>query len=391
MNKALLHKEVQEFLENNYKNEVSKIIFAGTPFPDVDIRELAVQLTGKKKAEKKLPTWFNTRGIIYPPTLNLEQTSSEKTAAYKASLMRGNSIIDLTGGFGVDSYFFSKNFRKVIHCEVNEELSEAAAHNFQVLGTENIETFQGDGMQLLQNSSEKFDWIYLDPSRRDDTGGRVFQLSDCLPNVPENLDLLFKKAGNILIKTSPLLDLKAGLRELSKVHEIHIIAVENDVKELLWFLSSQTREKLKIKTINFRKKSDQVYESFPDEQHFVDLSRPLTYLYEPNAAIMKSGLFEAVGKDFSLLKLHPNTHLYTSKDLKEFPGRRFKILNTVPYKKKELKAAIHFKQAHITTRNFTESVATLRKQLKLKDGGDYYLFFTTGLQEEKMMLICEKA
>ena len=221
MNRSLLHKEVQEFLEENYRKEVSKIVFKGSPFPGVSEQELAVQLTGKKKAEKKLPTWFTTRNIIYPPTLNLEQTSSEKTARYKASLMAGDTIVDVTGGFGIDSYFFSKEFKKVVHCELNEELSEVAAHNFGVLEAKNIESYVGDGIEFLENSSEKFDWIYIDPSRRDDAGGRVFQLSDCLPNVPEHLDLLLKKGDNILIKTSPLLDLKAGLREL-RLSLIHI-------------------------------------------------------------------------------------------------------------------------------------------------------------------------
>ena len=390
MNKSLLNKEVQEFLEENYRGEVSKIVLKGSPFPNVTTQELAIQLTGKKKAEKKLPTWFATRNVIYPPTLNLEQTSSETTARYKASLMTGGMIVDVTGGFGIDSYFFSKKFKKVLHCELNEGLSEVAAYNFGVFGAKNIENHVGDGIEFLKNSSGKFDWVYIDPSRRDDAGGRVFQLSDCLPNVPEHLDLLLKKADNILIKTSPLLDLKAGLRELKNVHAIHVIAVENDVKELLWLMKKEPADQLKIKTVNFRKKGDQVYEREIGKENSVGLSKPLTYLYEPNASIMKSGLFDALGFDFSLLKLHQNSHLYTSNQLTEFPGRCFEIIRTVPYKKKKLKAAIDFNKAHITTRNFPETVASLRKQLKLKDGGDHYLFFTTGSMDEKMMLICKK-
>lgn len=390
MNRSLLHKEVQEFLEENYGEEVSKILFKGSPFPDVTAQELAVQLTGKKKAEKKLPTWFKTGNIIYPPTLNLEQTSSEKTARYKASLMAGDTIVDVTGGFGIDSYFFSGNFQNVVHCELSEELSEVATHNFGVLGSKNIKSYVGDGIEFLENSSEKFDWIYIDPSRRDDAGGRVFQLTDCHPNVPKHLDLFLKKAEAILIKTSPLLDLKAGLRELKNVHAVHVIAVENDVKELLWLVKKEPAPRLKIKTINFRKKGDQVYEKEMKKHDSVSLSTPLTYLFEPNAAIMKSGLFDAVGTDFSLLKLHQNTHLYTSNKLIKFPGRCFEILRIVSYKKKKLKAAIDFDKAHIATRNFPETVASLRKQLKLKDGGDHYVFFTTGPTGEKMMLICKK-
>ncbi|MEG9326651.1 class I SAM-dependent methyltransferase [Salinimicrobium catena] len=390
MNNALLHKEVQIYLEENFREDVSKIVFKGSPFPCVSAQELAVQLTGKKKAEKKLPTWFKTRGIIYPPTLNLEQTSSETTAAYKASLIEGNSIVDVTGGFGIDSYFFSRNFQRVIHCELNEELSEIASHNFEVLGAENVSVYLGNGIEFIRNSFELFNWIYIDPSRRDDAGGRVFQLSDCLPNVPENIDLLLEKGKNILIKTSPLLDMKAGLRELKNVHEIHIVAVENDVKELLWILKQEPSEEIKIKTINFGKKERQVYENYWGNEHTVRFSEPLAYLYEPNAAVMKSGLFDAISEDFALLKLHTNSHLYTSKELKDFPGRRFHVLKTLPFKKKKLKAELDLKKAHITTRNFSESVASLRKQLKLKDGGEHYLFFTTLKSEEKIVLVCKK-
>lgn len=390
MNRALLHKEVQEFLEENYSEDISRIVFKGSPFSEVSEQELAVQLKGKKKAEKKLPTWFKTRGIIYPPTLNLEQTSSETTATYKASLVEGNSIVDVTGGFGIDSYFFSKHFQKVIHCELNEELSRIAAHNFQVLGAENIKTVVGNGIDFIKSSTEGFDCIFIDPSRRDDAGGRVFHLSDCLPNVPEHLDLLLKKSGSILVKTSPLLDLTAGIRELKKVDEIHIIAVENEVKELLWIIRQKPSKDLKVKTVNFRKKGDQVYEGFLDQESVTHFSTPLSYLYEPNAALMKSGLFEPLGKDFDLFKLHQNTHLFTSEELKEFPGRRFRILEVIPYKKKRIRSALKIEKAHIATRNFPESVATLRKQLKLKDGGEHYLFFTTSVNEEKLMLICEK-
>lgn len=390
MNKELLHKNVQEFLEQNYQEEISKIIFKGSPFSGISSQELAVQLTGKKKAEKKLPSWFSSRGILYPPTLNLEQTSSEKTAEYKASLVKGSSLVDLTGGFGIDSFLFSKNIEKVVHCEINGDLSEIATHNAQIFGKDNLRFHSGDGIEFLKSSSAVFDWIYIDPSRRDHSGGRIFKLSDCLPDVPSHLELLFEKGKRILIKTSPLLDLQAGIRELKNVSEIHIVAVDNEVKELLWILEKDPSKEIRIKTINFRKKGNQEFEAIWGSKHNVELTRPLSYLYEPNAAIMKSGVFETLGETFHLLKLHSNTHLFTSEELKDFPGRRFKIEKTLPYKKKALKSALKEGKAHVTTRNFPETVMTIRNKFSLKEGGNTYLFFTTIENNEKVILWCTK-
>lgn len=391
MNRSLLHKEVQEFISENYDKDLSKLAFQGSPFEDISIQELATQLSGKKKAEKKLPTWFHTDGIIYPTTLNLEQTSSETTAKYKASLVEGSVLLDLTGGFGIDSYFFSRRFKKVVHCELDPELSEIVSHNSHQLGASTIETFNGDGMDRLEAASEVIDWIYLDPSRRDTAGGRVFHLSDCLPDVPQHLELLLSKAPNVLVKTSPLLDLQSGINSLEKVREIHVVAVRNEVKELLWFLSRKPSEEIKIKTLNFKKAGAEVYENYFRREAGVSYSHPLTYLYEPNAAIMKSGLMDLLAADLGLLKLHPNSQLFTSDELKDFPGRRFQVLEQLPYSRKKLKPLLgKLEKAHIATRNFPESVASLRKQFKLKDGGENYLFFTTLEKEQKVMLLCKK-
>lgn len=363
--------------------------FQGSPFEDISIQELLVQLSGKKKAEKKLPTWFAHSGILYPPNLNLEQTSSEITAAYKASLVTGNTLADLTGGFGIDSYYFSRKINKIFHLEINKDLQELASHNFGILGAQNVISEVGDGIKFLRNSPEKFDWIYIDPSRRDNTGGRVFFLGDCLPNVPEHMDMLQEKSEKIMIKTSPLLDLSAGLKELKNVHEIHIVAVENDVKELLWIVTSKPSEDIKIKTINFQKQEKQLFEDVFNIYYEEHYGEPREYLYEPNAAIMKSGLFAALGNKFHLLKLHPNTQLFTSDELMDFPGRRFRVEKVLPFNKKKIKKELAGK-ANVTTRNFPENVRNLRKQLKITEGGDEYLFFTTLASEAKVVLVCKK-
>ncbi|GAB2770229.1 class I SAM-dependent methyltransferase [Salinimicrobium soli] len=390
MNKALLNKEVQEFLEKNYKKDISGIILKGSPFSEVSPQELAIQLTGKRKAEKKLPTWFKTQGIIYPPTLNLEQTSSEITAEYKASLVEGKTLVDVTGGFGIDSFFFSKRFEQVVHCELNEELSELVGHNSEVLGADNLQTFHGDGIEFIKSSQKNFDWIFIDPSRRDEGGGRVFHLSDCLPDVPAALPLLWQKTDSILLKTSPLLDLQAGIQSLEHVKEIHVVAVDNDVKELVWVLKKGFSGEIKLHSINFKKAEKEVYSGYFGEQPESKYSEPLDYLYEPNAAIMKSGLFDTVGRDHKVLKLHPNTHLYTSKEPRDFPGRKFRILQSLLYKKKVIKKELDLQKANISTRNFPETVEALKKQFKLKDGGEYYLFFTTQKDNQKILLVCQK-
>ncbi|WP_026838565.1 class I SAM-dependent methyltransferase [Gillisia sp. JM1] len=391
MNKALLHPEVQKFIKEHLHEDITKLILKGSPFPDVSIQEIATQISGLKKAKNKLPTWFKNQDILYPPNLNLEQTSSEITAKYKSELINGSTLIDLTGGFGIDDYYFSKKFKKVIYCELNKELSHLATHNFKSLGAANIKTHVGDGLKILAELDEKVDWIYLDPARRDDYGGKVFLLEQCTPNVPENLKLLFQKSDNILIKSSPLLDLSAGISELRKVVEIHIVSVNNEVKELLWVLNRNISKKIKIKTINISNKETQYFEALlDDEAEPSKYSFPLKFLYEPNPAIMKSKLFSALSSETNTYKLQANSHLFTSEELQHFPGRSFEIIEIIPYNKKALKRFLKLKKANITTRNFPKSVNEIRKELKIEDGGNDYLFFTTDLNNDKIVVVCRK-
>lgn len=391
MNKAILNEKVQEFLRNNLKTTAAELALRGSSISGISSSELAQQLTGLQKAEKKLPTWFKNSQIYYPPKLNLEQTSSETTANYKASLVKGNTLIDLTGGLGIDDFYFAPHFKEVIHCELNAELSETAAHNLKQLGRENISFKNVDSIEYLKETDQNFDCIYVDPARRDNAGGKVFRLADCLPNVPANLDLLFNKSDIILIKTSPLLDLQAGISELQSVTEIHIIAVNNEVKELLWLLKKGDNQETKIKTLNFTKKGVEKFEGILNKfAGAVAYSLPKNFLYEPNAAIMKSGLFKEIALQTQTSKLHTNSHLYTSEKEINFPGRKFKILDIEEYKPGLLKKKFKNLKANITTRNFPESVVILRKKLKIKDGGKTYLFFTTNINNQKIVLVCEK-
>ncbi|WP_372919380.1 class I SAM-dependent methyltransferase [Salegentibacter sp.] len=390
MNKALLKSEIQEYIRKNLKSDLTGLVLKGSPFPEVSSAEIAVQIAGLKTAKNKFPIWFKTKGILYPPKINLEQTSSEITAKYKASLIHGERLIDLTGGFGIDDCFFGKSFTEVVYCELNEELAEIAKHNFRQLGKDNIQVVPGDGLQTLEESDNKFDVIYADPGRRDDHGGKVFKLADCLPDVPANLDLLFTKTDRILIKTSPLLDITAGLTELKHVSEIHIVAVNNEVKELLWLLEKDFSGSLHIKTINFKKSHPEEFYGDLKNKPELNFSLPKKYIYEPNAAIMKSGLFESLAQKTGTYKLHKNSHLFTSEELKEFPGRKFEIIDSKHFKPSVLKKQFKGIKANIATRNFPESVADIRKLLKIRDGGKRYLFFTTNLEEKKIVLDCRK-
>ena len=367
------------------------VLLAKPTFEGVLQKELAEQIEAKNKCKEKLPTWFRAPNIYYPNKLNIEQTSSELTAAYKARLTDGKSLVDLTGGFGVDTYFFSKKMAAVYHCEINQELSKIARHNFEILGQKNIECLPGNGIDFLKNVTTDFDWIYVDPSRRNDAKGKVFLLEDCLPNLPEHLSLLFQKTQHILVKTSPLLDIKLGIEALNFVKEIHVVAIHNEVKELLFVLEKGFTGSINIRTINIAPQQDDTFDFELGHEHAsqVEFGEPSAYLYEPNAAILKSGGFKSVGKNYGLTKLHQHSHLYTSNSLVDFPGRRFKINQVLPYSKKSIKS-LGVSKANITTRNFPISVAELRKKHKIKEGGNQYLFFTKSFNDSLLVLNCEK-
>lgn len=389
MNNNILYTAVQHFINKNLTTEITKLILKGASFKGVTVQELAEQITSKKKCKNKLPTWFETHNIYYPNKLNIEQTSSEITANYKANLIQGDSIIDLTGGFGVDCLAFSKKFKQVYHCEINETLSNIVTHNFKQLNTTNITPIIGDAIEILQKQNKKYDCIYIDPSRRDDLKKRVFLLEDCLPNLPENIDLLFDYSDTILVKTAPLLDVNVAINELKFVKEIHVVAINNEVKEVLYLLEKGCQHSFSIKTINIGKEKNQQFNFSPLNTEST-YSLPQKYLYEPNASVLKAGAFTAISTRLKIDKLHKHSHLYTSDQLIDFPGRSFKIIKVVPYQPKKLVKVIKIKKANITTRNFPESVAKIRKKTKIKDGGTTYLFFTTNMIGNKVVLVCVK-
>ena len=387
---SILQKDIQDFITQNLNTDSSKLALKKNPFPAINYSIIINQIIAKKKAKDKLSTWFSSENIIYPEKISIEQTSSENTAKYKASLVSGEKLIDCTGGFGIDDYYFSKQFKSVIHCEINADLSQIVKHNFEILEATNTECYQGDSTEILKQLNQTFDCIYVDPSRRNDAKGKVFMLADCLPNVVDLQDFYYQFTNTILIKTAPILDLQAGLLELKNVAQIHIVAVDNEVKELLWKIEKNYNHSPEIIAVNLEKEKQTITKIESSKSYSARYSLPKNYLYEPNASLMKSGGFEAVSELFAVNKLHQHSHLYTTEEITAFPGRKFQIDAVVPYQKKEIAQYIQNKKMNVSTRNFPIKPEEIKKKHKIQDGGTIYAFFTTNLNNEKIILLCTK-
>jgi 16S rRNA G966 N2-methylase RsmD len=386
MNPAILDEAVQHFINTHLKDDVHKLAMSISPFAHVSAQELAGQILAKRRSEKKLPSWFNASRIYYPPMISIEQCSSEKTAAYKSSLIEGDHVLDLTGGFGVDCFAFSKKAKKVTHCELIPELSMIAAHNARQLQVSNMEFLNTDGLTFLANTTESFGTTYIDPARRGKSG-KVFMLKDCSPNVVEHLDLLLSKAKRVIIKTSPLLDLSAGIDELKHVAEVQIISVKNECKELLFILdagSNNPHPKITSVTINAQIKKVSFVRSSRNSEPGIDHvttesneqaeNNHKRYLYEPDVALLKSGEFNTIGEIFKLKKLDVQSHLYISDQINpEFPGRIFELNETLT--KKELKKQKDL-FGNVIVRNYPAKPEDLIKAFKIKPSQDEFLIFT---------------
>lgn len=392
MNKGILSHEVQDFLKSHFKENSREIALRKSPFANVSSSELANQLESLQKAEKKLPLWFRTSGIYFPPSLSIEQASSEETALYKANLISENtSLIDLTGGIGIDSYYFSKCAKKVVHCELNPDLSEIAKHNAEVLGAKNIESYAGNGIEFLkEQSTDTFQTIYLDPSRRVKTR-KVFMLQDCEPNVIKIQKDLLEKASTIIIKTAPLLDISLALTDLMHVKEVQVISLKNECKEVLFILEKDFTNKPIIKAVGLGKESDFEFKFLQQEEKdaIADYSLPKSYLFDPDVALLKAGCFKLLSTRYAVQKIHPNTHLYTSENsLNDFPGRRFKVNETYEYK--DFKKKKTDWSANVVSRNFPLSVAELRKKHRITESAKEYLFFCRAIDEKLYVIHADR-
>ncbi len=375
MNKNILNEEVQAYINSHINTDVNIIALAKPLFKNVSSAELASQIFAKKKSNFKLPTWFNTNEIYYPVLLSIEQCSSEPTANYKADLAIGDKLIDLTAGFGVDSLFYSKKVNQVYSCEIDEELALISAHNAKIFGANNIEVLATDGIEFLKSTTHSFDTIYIDPARRNQSN-KVFKLKDCTPNVIEHLNLFLSKTNRIIIKTSPLLDISAGLLELKNVSEIHILSVKNECKELIWIIDKNFVGIAKIFCVSLNEQK-KIF-SFPIEdlktKTIIADKQDYHYLYEPDVSLLKSGAFNLIANRYDLKKLHQNSQLYYSDDLKsDFIGRIFKIENLLSLN--ELKKEKNLK-GNVIVRNFPEKAEILIKKYKIIPNHNDFILFT---------------
>lgn len=391
-----LTNQEQEFILEHQHHDVAQLMLQAKRYPQLPMHELVQQIKARQKAALKLPTWVANQQAIFPVALSVEQSSSEVTAAYKASLVSGTLLVDLTGGFGVDSLYFARQFEQVVHVEQNLNLQEIASYNFQLLKADNIKSIHCTAEAFLDTFTSSTDILYLDPARRGNHDKKLHLLQDCEPDVLHLLPLLFQKANAVLLKTSPMLDIEQALQELGQVVHVWVVALQNEVKEVLYLLKpiAPSPENVPITATNLLPNGlDQqlTFTRKQEEQTTSTYSDPLEFIYEPNAAILKAGPYRYLGQYLHLSKLHPNSHLYTSAHLlSDFPGRSFRCLTVSRYNKKELFRHLPSSKANITVRNFPESVTDIRKKTGLKEGGQTYLFFTTDMHQKPIVLICEK-
>jgi hypothetical protein len=385
-------KEIQEYLFDHAKDDEKKLLLKHKSLLGLPSSLIAQQIAGRKKIESKVPLFFQTKGVVYPLSINLEQSSSEATARLKANIIlkefegKTPKVADITGGFGIDSFFFSEIADTVTYVEPDSALLEIVRHNFSIFKKGHIMFHCKTAQDFLKTNSVNQDFIFLDPSRRDSKTRKVFSLSDCSPDVTQLLRDILCQTTIVLLKASPLLDIKQGLRELDAVKRVIIVSVANDCKELLFLVDKRFSGEPTVETLNLNSEGS-VKHAFEfklseEETSLSELGPPQQYLYEPNAAILKAGAFKLVGKKFDLKKIHVNTHLYTSSTLKmDFPGRVFEIEET-----KFDSKLLSEKKANIITRNHPHTPEELKKKFKLKDGGEKYVIAFSSREKKYTVL-----
>lgn len=403
----IINTETAAFVEAHSDDDVRQLALGKVP-EGVDLQLALNQIDGRQRARKKLPTLAATEGIVYPPHISMEQCSSEATAEYKARLAKrlgGETMVDLTGGFGIDFIYMSRGFREATYVEQQEHLCEAARENFALLGMKDAKVVNCDGTSYL-NDMQPVDLIYLDPARRDIYGFRVlFSIRDCEPNVLQLLPALKKKSHHIIIKLSPMLDWMKAFCELgNRVSEIHIVSVDGECKEMLMVAEDASFAWPKVYCVNIGGNTESYVFDAKDYFGKSDTNALVMghnspfgieqshYLLVPNASVMKSKLFELLSEQFSLPQISIYSHLYLSdRKVEGFPGKEYRIKSISTMNKRELRDKLSgISQANIAVRNFNMTTVELRKRLKLADGGDTYIFGSTTGDGKHLLFICDR-
>ena len=386
------------FIQAHLSDDPDRLLLSASRYPEIDMPFVVAQITARRQIKEKLPTWYQQEQLLFPAKIAAEQCSSEQTALYKQQLVtEGDTLCDLTGGLGIDSYYFSRRVKQVYYIERFPSYCEVARANMATLGARNVAVLEGDSTQWL-DQLPAIDVFYVDPARRGEGNKRMFALSDCEPDLTQLLPRLLAKAPRVIAKLSPMADLRQTLALLPTTQAIHILSVKNECKELLFVIGREPRKSaVPIHCVHLTKQaaSDECFVcSLEAEQQAAShLATTLRrYLYEPNASVLKAGAFKQVACQFPVEKLQVSSHLYTSDHyLDRFPGRRFEVDEVIPFHSKSCKQlAGQSLQANVTTRNFPLTVEALRKKCRIREGGDIYLFATTGPKEEKLLIRTHK-
>jgi len=371
--------DFRQFVQDHLNEDPALLLFKYQGKTDFNLKAAVQQISARQKAKKKLPSWASNPDLIFPASVSLEQSSSEETAKLKAKSQSGKFMIDLTGGFGVDSFHLANGFEKAIYCEQHPDLAQIATHNLEILTPGKFQIEIGDGVEFLSRSEDHFELIYADPARRGNSNQKLYRLEDCQPNVVAAWELMKNKSDSILLKLSPMLDISQALEGLPEIQKVQIISVKNEVKELLLsWEKNKTFDSMVIEAVELGKEIHR-FSYTPQEEidAVATFGEAEQYLIEPYSGILKAGAFKTFGKRFGLKKLDTNSHLYTTNDVKTgVPGRVFEILEEINPKKSELKKRFPSGKVNVITRNYATGSDAFKKKFGLKDGGEDFLIGT---------------
>lgn len=390
----ILNEQEQAFARQYLDADLAALALSAHRYPQIRVSALLPHLVALRKLQAKVPSWFRF-DLALPPAVSVEQASSEQTAHFKARLFSGRRLLDLTGGLGIDAFFWAKSFEEVVYVEREPALVEMARHNFALLGASNIRVQVREAERFLEESEEHFDLIYLDPARRNEQQQRVFDLEACSPNVLALRELLLRRAPQVLIKAAPMLDLTLAMEQLQSVDRVWVVSSEGEVKEVLLLLrqKSTNLDKTPIEAVALSSRGTYAFTFSRSEEHrsLPLFSAPKRYLYEPNAAILKAGAFKTFAVRYGLAKLHPHAHLYTSEVfVPNVPAKCFAVEAVLKYDRRAVQQHLPERKANVGVRHFPESAQQMRKRLGLSEGGDRYLFGTTTPEGRKILILCRR-